>query len=105
MPPPPRRWCCTKWCARVPRGREEPMRIRSITLFADLSYPLDEDALLTYGQFLASAREAYEAAGYVVQSTRLASQPFPQILGPGYADQAVLLAMEIEALAGAHGID
>lgn len=56
------------------------MKIRSITYFCNPNYPLDENVLQEAGQFLSEARSAYEAAGYEVQTTRLATVPFPQLL-------------------------
>ena len=57
------------------------MRIRSITYFCNPKYPLEEKVLQKAGQFLAKARSAYEAAGYEVQTVRLATIPFPHLLG------------------------
>lgn len=57
------------------------MKIRSITYFCNPTYPLDEKILQRAGKFLAKARSAYEAAGYEVQTTRLATIPFPRLLG------------------------
>jgi uncharacterized protein (UPF0210 family) len=57
------------------------MKIRSITYFCNPKYPLDEKALQKAGTFLSEAKSAYEAAGYEVQTTRLATQPFPKLLG------------------------
>jgi uncharacterized protein (UPF0210 family) len=57
------------------------MKIRSITYFCNPHWPLDEKILQTAGQFLAQAKSAYEAAGYEVQTTRLATIPFPLLLG------------------------
>ena len=57
------------------------MKIRSITYFCNPKYPLDEKVLRKAGKFLASAKSAYEAAGYEVQTVRLATIPFPKILG------------------------
>ncbi len=56
------------------------MKIRSITYFCNPKYPLDEKVLRSAGVFLSKARTAYEAAGYEVQSTRLATIPFPRLL-------------------------
>src|SRR6266498_1882664 len=56
------------------------MKIRSITYFCNPKYPLDEKVLQTAGTFLAEAKSAYEAAGYEVQTTRLATVPFPKLL-------------------------
>jgi len=57
------------------------MKIRSITYFCNPKYPLDEKVLPFAGQFLSKAKSAYEAAGYEVQTVRLATLPFPQLLG------------------------
>ena len=57
------------------------MKIRSITYFCNPKYPLDERVLQKAGTFLAEAKSAYEAAGYEVQTVRLATIPFPELLG------------------------
>ena len=57
------------------------MKIRSITYFCNPKYPLDENTLRAAGDFLAQAKAAYQAAGYEVQTTRLAAIPFPKLLG------------------------
>jgi hypothetical protein len=56
------------------------MKIRSITYFCNPLWPLDEKRLRQAGTFAAEARAAFEAAGYEVQSTRLATTPFPELL-------------------------
>ncbi len=57
------------------------MKIRSITYFCNPKNPLDETVPGQAGTFLSKAKSAYEAAGYEVQTTRLATVPFPQFLG------------------------
>ena len=57
------------------------MKIRSITYFCNPTYALDEKVLQEAGTFLAEAKHAYETTGYEVQTTRLATVPFPQLLG------------------------
>lgn len=57
------------------------MKIRSITYFCNPKYPLNEKILQKAGEFLVEAKSAYEEAGYEVQTTRLATVPFPQLLG------------------------
>jgi uncharacterized protein (UPF0210 family) len=57
------------------------MKIRSITYFCNPTYPLDEKVLKKAGKFLAKAKSAYEATGYEVQTVRLATIPFPRLLG------------------------
>jgi hypothetical protein len=74
------------------------MKIRSITYFCNPGFPLDEKALQAASDFLAQAKAAYQAAGYEVQTTRLASIPFAQILG---ADHLASLPRYSEQLAQA----
>jgi uncharacterized protein len=57
------------------------MKIRSITYFCNPKYPLEESVLRKAGRFLSEAKSAYEAAGYEVQTVRLATIPFPRLLG------------------------
>lgn len=57
------------------------MKIRSITYFCNPKNPPDEKVLKKAGEFLAEAKAAYEAAGYEVQTLRLATTPFPKLLG------------------------
>ena len=57
------------------------MRIRSITYFCNPQFPLEEKVMQQAGRFLSAAKAAYEAAGYEVQTVRLATVPFPRLLG------------------------
>ncbi len=79
------------------------MKIRSITYFCNPKYPLDEKVLQKAGQFLSQAKSAYEAAGYEVQTVRLATVPFPQLLGdenigrlPEFTNQIDELAQQLK---------
>jgi uncharacterized protein (UPF0210 family) len=63
------------------------MKIRSITYFCNPGYPLDEKILRRAGRFLAKAKSAYKVAGYEVQTIRLATIPFPKILGTENIDK------------------
>lgn len=56
------------------------MKIRSITYFCNPGWPLDEKRLRLAGDFLTEAKAAFEQAGYEVQTTRLATIPFPNLL-------------------------
>ena len=78
------------------------MKIRSITYFCNPGYPLEESILHRAGQFLSEARSAYEAGGYGVQTVRLATIPFPQLMGevnlprlPELTGQMDLVAKEL----------
>ena len=57
------------------------MKIRSITYFCNPGWPLDESEIEWAGKFLTDATAAYKAAGFEVESTRLATVPFLQMLG------------------------
>lgn len=63
------------------------MKIRSITYFCNPEYPLKENILREAGDFLSQAKSAYETAGYEVQTTRLATIPFPKLLGESHLDE------------------
>jgi hypothetical protein len=75
------------------------MKIRSITYFCHPQYPLNEKTLHKAGQFLSEARSAYEAAGYDVQTTRLATVPFPQLLGEENIGKLPELSSQIDEIA------
>ena len=57
------------------------MKIRSVTYFCNPGWPLEEKKLRAAGAFLAEAKAAFDEAGCEVQTTRLATVPFPHLLG------------------------
>ena len=71
------------------------MKIRSITYFCNPKYPLYEKVLQKAGIFLAEAKSAYEAGGYEVQTTRLATIPFPKLLAEKNISHLPKLAEEL----------
>lgn len=73
------------------------MKIRSITYFCNPRWPLDESVLRGAGEFLSQAKSAYESAGYEVQTTRLATIPFPRLLN-GRVDETPRLAESLSRL-------
>src|SRR5688572_29799516 len=75
------------------------MKIRSITYFCNPKYPPDEKVLQKAGQFLTEAKFAYEAAGYEVQTTRLATIPFPELLGEENIGQLPAFTSQIDTIA------
>ncbi len=79
---------------------ETLMKIRSITYFCNPQYPLDQSMIRNAGEFLANAKAAYESAGYEVQTTRLATIPFPELLGEKHLDDLPRLSQELERLIG-----
>jgi len=77
------------------------MKIRSITCFVNPGNPLDDQIVAKAGMFASQARETFEGAGFEVQTTRLATVPFPSLVS---SPQEVLpLAQHLEALASAVG--
>lgn len=70
------------------------MKIRSITYFCNPKYPLDEKILREAGEFLSKAKSAFESAGYEVQTVRLATIPFPKLLGEKHLNDLPKFANE-----------
>lgn len=75
------------------------MKIRSITCFVQPELPFAEQQLREIGRFVSIARQAFETAGYPVQTTRLATVPLIQLLSRPEIDEAVQLAMKLESQA------
>lgn len=79
------------------------MKIRSITCFY---HPGQRDADLTLGRLARLAQAAgrrFNDAGYEVQSNRLATVPFPNMVPTCCDDSAVLLAQQLESRAAECG--
>jgi uncharacterized protein (UPF0210 family) len=56
------------------------MKIRSITYFCNPGWPLDQGKIQQAGAFASVARPVFKRAGFEVQTVRLATPPFPQLL-------------------------
>lgn len=80
------------------------MKIRSITYFCHPGWPLHEIKLRKAGDFLREATNVFNAEGYEVQTTRLATTPFPHLLGADEIGKTPLLAQELQRLLGEAGI-
>ena len=80
------------------------MKVRSITYFCNPGWPLDDSKIEQAGKFLAEAKSACEASGYQVESTRLATVPFLQILGPDRIAETPRVAEQMAAVIQAAGI-
>ena len=80
------------------------MEIRSLTCFADLSYPLQSNQWRQISTFASEARRAFADAGFRVQSIRLATQPFPEILAAAEGVPLADLAVKVEAAAKDSGV-
>jgi uncharacterized protein len=81
------------------------MKIRSITYFFNPGWPISEEKMQEAGRFLSEAKKAYEAEGYEVQTTRLASVPFPVILDEPLIGLTMRMAQKMTAGIKAHDID
>jgi len=81
------------------------MRIRSVTIGTNVSYPLEASDFSAFAQFQAQARTLFEEAGLEVQTVRLATQPFPEVLRDEGSAGAARFARELEALCRDHGLD
>jgi len=80
------------------------LKIRSITCFLDPGWPLERSRLQRAGVFREAALQAFQAAGYVVQTTRLATPPFPRLLQENFSQaEAQALAQELESAAAQAG--
>jgi len=75
------------------------MKIRSITYFCNPKFPLEDKVLQQAGAFLAEARSAYEAGDYEVQTVRIATIPFPKLLGEENIDKLGELTVSIDRVA------
>jgi len=81
------------------------MKIRSITYFLDPGWPLNRDVLKQAGELIASARPVLEQAGYVVQSTRLATSSFARRVPGLDPDEVVAFAQALEETARSLGFE
>ncbi len=84
------------------------MKIRSITYFCDPQWPLNKDVLQQAEDFIAEARPTFEAAGYEVQTVRLATTPFPRLISPNsgnYKPRVIELAQQLESNAISSGFE
>jgi uncharacterized protein (UPF0210 family) len=79
------------------------MKIRSITYFLNPGWPLDEVKFRKASDFFARAIAAYTSAGYEVQTTRLATIPFPKILN-GKVEDTPLLAQKMSEMLNQIGV-
>lgn len=80
------------------------MKIRSITYFFNPGWPISEEKMQEAGRFLSEAKKAYEAEGFEVQTTRIASVPFPTILTEPLIGLTMRMTQKLSAAIKAHGI-
>ncbi len=81
------------------------MEIRSITIGKNLTQSIDQAPFPRLARFQTEARRRVESAGLPVQTVRLATQPFPEILQDSGPQAAPAFAQELETVCQRHGID
>ncbi len=79
------------------------MKIRSITSFYHPVGPKADQTLENVARLSSAAQRRYQEAGYEVQTTRLATTPFPIALNVFTPDAAVEYAQKIQSQAQARG--
>lgn len=72
------------------------MKIRSITYFCNPQWPISEKIIIGAGDFVRTAKPAFESHGYEVQTVRLATTPFPKIVLNCEENQALDFAQQLE---------
>jgi uncharacterized protein (UPF0210 family) len=77
------------------------MQIRSITLGLDVQHPLDGGAIREAGATLERARGVFQRAGFVVQTTRLATQSASSFVAPAQLPE---LARALDAACAQAGV-
>lgn len=81
------------------------MKIRSITYFDDPGWPLNQKRVKRVGGFVQAARVAFLERGFQVQTARLASVPFSELLTGKEISQAIEYTETLEKAAREVGFD
>ena len=78
--------------------------IRTITLSIGDPHPLGEETIARASQFLRAARARAEAAGYAIQTTRVATRPLLADLAAHPDDAILAYAQRLHATCEQHDI-
>lgn len=81
------------------------MKIRAITYFDNLQWPLDIDKIKQAGRFIKESRDIYQNRGYEVSTTRLATPPFPLVLRDRSKGNLLRYAISLEERLIREGFD
>lgn len=81
------------------------MKIRSVTAFIPLTWPFDEGAIASTARFLTDASLRFVDAGVEVQTVRLATPPFMDVIGDPAPATLLEFARRLETLAVKYHID
>lgn len=79
------------------------MEIRSITYFCHPGAPLNAQVIHQAGEFIRAARRLVDESGFSMQTTRLATVPFPEYLPVDNPPQLIRSAQQLERAAGEQG--
>lgn len=79
------------------------MKIRSITCFYDPGAPNSPQVLRQVAELARQASRRFQSAGYPVETTRLATVPFSQVLRTMTPEAAVEHAVDMQTKAGQNG--
>lgn len=94
---------CAVACSGERSRLEVRLKIRSITVFVNPGNPPDARRIGAAAGLRDEVMQAIQQAGYEVQTSRLATPPFPVLLPGGSLERAVELAQVLEAEAGKAG--
>jgi uncharacterized protein len=87
-------------------GKPAPLfKIRAITAFVPMDPGRVEEAVSGAVQFLEKARDRFQAAGFEVQTVRLATQPYPDFTRALSHHRALELIQGLDRLAVEHHLD
>ncbi|MEN8240700.1 MAG: DUF711 family protein [Chloroflexota bacterium] len=81
------------------------MKIRSVTCFINPGFPLQEKKIARAGEAARGAVEAYWNEGYEVQTTRLATIPFPTLFAGLSTGELIAAAQHLESIALKEGFN
>lgn len=81
------------------------MKLRAITVGVNPGPPLQSQQIVAAGRFASGLRSEYEAAGLAVQTLRLATPPFPALLGGRTEAEVLTFVKDLEACCQENGID
>jgi len=81
------------------------MKIRSITLFLNPGWPLNTRLIRQAGETAHSAKEQFNAAGYEVQTARLATIPYPRLFADLASNERLQAIQTLEQTAKEAGFN
>ncbi len=81
------------------------MNVRSVTMFVDLPYQLDEKTIASAGKVAQQAKATLVAGGFTVQTIRMATQPLAEIVSLSQIASIESFARVVELTARQNQID